>query len=166
MENNTKIAIGLAAAVVVAYLVFKKPKVNIGNLDIDFSSQGEKDAFYDAYSKQFGNVNIAPSGSRIETSYGTYFCIDTCMDNNCTMKKPLWSKGQLTTNDSNSEVPSKAWDEINKLLKTDFCASDPKSYSCYVQKGGGFMPMKRTPDYVMTQQEMEACNEDPRNCKM
>jgi hypothetical protein len=24
----------------------------------------------------------------------------------------------------------------------------------------------RTPDYVMTSQEMEACNQDPRNCKM
>jgi hypothetical protein len=56
--------------------------------------------------------------------------------------------------------------EIQKLFKTDFCASDPNSYSCYVQKGGGFMPIKRTPDYIMTEKEMEACNKDPRNCKM
>ena len=55
---------------------------------------------------------------------------------------------------------------LPNMWKTDFCASDPNSYSCYVQKGGGFMPIKRTPSYVMTQQEMEACNQDPRNCKM
>jgi hypothetical protein len=56
--------------------------------------------------------------------------------------------------------------EWQKLLKNDFCATDPNSYECYVQKGGGFMPIKRTPDYIMTEKEMEACNKDPRNCKM
>jgi hypothetical protein len=35
--------------------------------------------------------------------------------------------------------------------------------------GSGINPYgmySRTPDYIMTPQEMEACNKDPRNCKM
>jgi hypothetical protein len=140
MEKSTKILIGLAAAGVVAYFVFKKPKVNIGNLAIDFSSQGEKDAFYDAYSKQFGNVYIAPSGSQIETSYGRYASINTCMDDSCTITKPTWSKVELlATNDnyggdSNGGGVSKALDEINKYFKSQVAPTNGKCPNGYYKE--------------------------------
>lgn len=134
MEKNTKILLGLAAAGVVAYFVFKKPKVNIGNLAIDFSSQAEKDAFYDAYSKQFGNVYIAPSGSRIETSYGTYACTNTCMNDDCTITKPTWSKVYLMKNDGNGGGVSKAFDEINKYFKSQVAPTNGKCPNGYYKE--------------------------------
>ncbi len=80
---------GITVLAVAYYFISKKPIFKISNLnDKIFSTQAEKDAFYSAYSKQFGNAPTAPVYSEINTQYWRYFNSPTKENEG----SPMWDK--------------------------------------------------------------------------
>jgi len=125
MEKQTKILLGLAAAGVVAYLVFKPKKAVVQNTT-------------DPY--------LCPQGYKLTAKPMGLSSMIVCEDSNNNQAdkivNPNYDKNKVIIPTKNKDVPMSNIDWKHLMDKVDnACIEDPNSYNCYVSKGGGFMPI-------------------------